>query len=206
MMLMKTADMKPRQVKDDMLKHLDAVTKTFMKREGLVIEITVEDNTLKNGKGNWMVSDVLTAGTGWLKHPVAHVTTLVFQHVTAYPLKTRKMPLFVDAYVNLVYTNEEYRGRGYAGILLRLFTRWFDEHGMVANLDVASLGNVSEEHLIKFYKHEGFELVEKNNDITGGAIMVRKPIKRSGKVSSTRVSTPKAELGKLLALASRAGL
>jgi ribosomal protein S18 acetylase RimI-like enzyme len=157
-----------------------------------------------------MIAAILVAGKGKTEHPAAHVTTIVFQHVTPYPLKTRKMPMFVDAYVNLVYTNEKYRGRGYAGILLRLFTRWFDEKGKVANLDVAALGDVKEIHLIRFYKHEGFELVEKINDITGGAIMVRKPIKPSsgkkGKVSSTRVATPKAELDQLLAMASKAGL
>lgn len=202
-----SSSMKPGQAQTALLKHLDAVTKTFMKREGLSIKVTVDDNTLESGKGNWLVTAILVAGKGKAEHPAAHVTTVVFQHVTPYPLKTRKMPLFVDAYVNLVYTNEKYRGRGYAGILLRLFTRWFDARGMVANLDVAALGDVKEIHLIRFYKHVGFELVEKNNDITGGAIMVRKPAKpSSGKVSSTRVATPKAELDQLLAMASKAGL
>lgn len=202
--------MKQRVVSAGLLEHLDADTMAFMERQGLSIKITVDDNTTKSGKGNWMVAAILRAGKGKAKHPVAHVTVTVYQHVMPYPLKTRKMPLFVDAYVNLVYTNEGYRGRGYAGILLRLFAQWFDARGMVANLDVAALGDVKEIHLIRFYKHVGFELVEKNNGITGGAIMVRKPAKPSsgkkGRVSSTRVATPKAELDRLLALASKAGL
>jgi GNAT superfamily N-acetyltransferase len=86
-----------------------------------------------------MVVAILRAGEGKAKHPAAHVTVIVYQHVTPYPLKTRKMPLFIDAYVNLVYTNERYRGRGYAGILLRLFTKWFDEKGMVALASRAGL-------------------------------------------------------------------
>jgi len=204
------ANMRWRRVRADLLDHLNLVTKAFLKREGLSVVVTVEDNTTGSGKGNWMVVAILRAGEGKAKHPAAHVTVIVYQHVTPYPLKTRKMPLFVDAYVNLVYTNERYRGRGYAAILLRMFTKWFDERSMVVNLDVASLGDVKEVHLVRFYKHVGFEMVEKNDDLLGGSIMVRKPSKlavaKKGKVSSMAVMTKKAELDKLLGLAAKAGL
>lgn len=186
----------------DLSKHVDADSRRLMERDGLKLAI-------EKGK-QWGVS--LQLRKGGVK--AALVDVLIYSEPTVERGFAMKRNPAIDAYVAYVLVEKKYRGKGYAGILLGAWVRYFDEHRMSSALEAFPLqskeGTISLADLVAFYRSLGYRVKGKMKG-KGSAMMYRPRERRAVPGPVVPASVPRravaaVPLGKTLALAARAGL
>ncbi len=119
----------------------------------------------------------------------------------------------LDAYIEFVKVQKKYRGRGYASILLKIWTRYFDEHDMATGLEAHPFGDstIPLANLVAFYKSLGYQLAGDRDD--SHAMMYRPRPKPAGTTMTQAVpqtvlarAVAAPSFNKILALAAKAGL
>ena len=189
--------LEPEDVRATLLRHVDANTRDFLDREGLRISIKFQEQELYPGGPNQYLA--VDSGLWDGRKKAAEVfVNLYHQPVT---LKYHGVVTPFTAYVDLVTTGEAYRGRGYAGILLKLWTGYFDDELVSSYLIAYPMpqyhATIKFDALVRFYQHAGYELGQQPDPADVSSIMMRVPSKR-------RVAA--LTLTRWVALAAKAGL
>jgi len=92
---------------------------------------------------------------------IAHVVVRLFPRKLEETTPVANKTWRTEAYVASVVVEKPYRGKGYAGILLDTWLRFFDHYGLDASLTAMPLvatreATISIEDLVGFYKKGGF--------------------------------------------------
>jgi nicotinamidase/pyrazinamidase len=137
----------------DLSKHVDATSWQLMKRDGLELALT------KKAGSRFVTLELRKHGA-----KVASVQVYVCEQPEVERDYGLKRDPVIDAWVQYVLVEKGYRGRGYASILLRAWTRYFDAHGMATGLEATPLmskgATISLADLVAFYESLGYRVVK----------------------------------------------